>query len=121
MTKESKFLYPVTGNNQLDLIFQSLSDRIDKIEGRRGNQKFYSTIFEFSEQIGQGMVLSINSNGDGVFDEIKVTFGDAIYFFADGGDETTNGTYRIRIESGDLITEKLVLGVWNEVQRVGDF
>lgn len=60
---EQKELYRVNSkddslNRQINLYLQRIADRLDKIEGRRGNPKFYSATFEFND----GNVLMISGD-----------------------------------------------------------
>ena len=49
MTEESKQLY-LTKDAELNRILQSVSDRLDRVEGLRGDPTFWDTTFQFPEE-----------------------------------------------------------------------
>jgi len=66
MTEQARELYQLTGSqnvseleNQLNMILNRLSDRLDGMEGLKGNPTFYKNIFDFlgSEGVTAGQVL----------------------------------------------------------------
>lgn len=88
-------LYQISGsdsnNSQLNLILQRISERIDKMEGLKGNPKFYSSTFEFSDGVsgvltGDGSEATFQTRG-------FIDRGDPSAFDFVVGDLTTDGNW----------------------------
>lgn len=77
MTEQVREIYRIHGgeselSNQLNFILSRLCDRLDRLEGLRGNPRFYKTLFEMPG-LTAGQVLRAKSSTEAEVDTLGVT------------------------------------------------
>jgi hypothetical protein len=80
MAEQSRELYQIYGaqtvqemETQLNMILNRLSDRLDQMEGLKGNPAFYKTLFDFPGGIVAGRVLKAVSENQMELSSLNVT------------------------------------------------
>lgn len=66
---ETKQLY-INPDPNLSRVLQSISDRLDKLEGLRSNPAFFSGTFEFPDGVTESQVLTAGASDDATFEDM---------------------------------------------------